>query len=102
MSDVCEICGLPKDLCMCATVAKEQQQVNIKIVKRRYGKLLTLIGGIDKKQVDLRKLAKQLKSELACGGTVKNDVIELQGEHKVRVKEILSKLGFTEDSIAIA
>ncbi len=86
---------------MCSAVAKEKQKVLIKLDKRRYGKLLTLIEGIDKKQVNIKDLAKQLKGKLACGGTVKDSTIELQGSHKNAVKRILLTLGFTEDSIEI-
>ncbi len=101
MSDICSICGLPKDLCMCAAVAKEKQKVLIKLDKRRYGKLLTIIKGIDKKQVNIKDVAKQLKAKLACGGTIKDDTIELQGNHKPAAKKILLSLGFAEDSIEI-
>ena len=44
-------------------------------------------------------LIKSLKEKLACGGTVKEGVIELQGDHKRQVKPILVKLGFSENSI---
>jgi len=101
MSDICNICGLPKDLCMCAAVAKEKQKVLIKLDKRRYGKILTIVKGIDQKQVNIKDIAKQLKSKLACGGTVKRGNIELQGNHKQAVKKILMSLGFAEDSIEI-
>ncbi len=101
MSDICSICGLSKDLCMCAAVAKEKQKVLIKLDKRRYGKLLTIIEGMDKKQVNIKDIAKQLKGKLACGGTVKDSTIELQGNHKKAVKKILMSLGFAEDAIEV-
>ena len=47
----------------------------------------------------VKKIAKALKNELACGGTYKDDVIELQGEHVKKVKPALVKLGFDEESI---
>jgi len=97
--DICSVCGLPKDLCMCSTVAKEKQVVTVRTVKRRYGKLMTLVEGIDKKMIDIKSLAKQLKSKLACGGTVKDNAIELQGDHQQNVKKVLVALGFAEDSI---
>jgi translation initiation factor 1 len=49
--------------------------------------------------VDIRKIAKALKNELACGGTYKDDVIELQGDHTKKIKPILVRLGFNEESI---
>jgi len=51
---------------------------------------------------ELEKVAKSLKSMLACGGTYKNGVIELQGMHKDEVKKALIKLGYPEDSIDVA
>ena len=98
---ICPLCGLPGDLCMCNTIAKEKQQVVITKVKRRYGKIITEIHGIDAKMVNIKDLAKQLKTKLACGGTVKDGKIELQGLHTQNAKAILVKLGFTEDSIVV-
>lgn len=100
MSEVCPKCGLVKDLCVCETIAKEEQRIKIRVVKRKFGKLITLVGGIDKKYIDLKSLTKKLKSKLACGGTLKGDVIELQGDHTIRVKQELIKLGFTGDTIS--
>lgn len=101
MSDVCSVCGLPKDLCMCKTIAMEKQVVSVSMVKRRYGKMITLVSGIDNKSVDLKALSKRLKSKLACGGTVKGEVIELQGDQRQNAKQALIKEGFTEDSIVV-
>ncbi len=99
MTDICPVCGLPQDLCMCKTIAQERAEVTVKVIKRRYGKKITLIEGIDAK--DANALAKTLKSKLACGGTVKNGIIELQGEHKYNVKDILVKMGYSEDAISV-
>ena len=49
---------------------------------------------MDEKSINLRDIAKELKSELACGGTVKDSMIELQGDHIKKVKEKLIKMGF--------
>ena len=99
--EVCNVCGLPKDLCVCQAIASEDQQITIRIVKRRFGKLTTLIEGLDEKRMNLKALTKALKTKLACGGTVKNSVIELQGNHVERVKKELINLDFKEDSITV-
>lgn len=99
MGEICPICGLPKELCVCETIAKEEQIITIKEVKKRFGKISTLVEGIDAKQIDVKDLAKKLKSTFACGGTVKRGVIELQGKHTEHVKKELIKLGFAQNSI---
>ncbi len=96
--DICPRCGLPKQACVCKEIAKTEQRIKVETDKRRYGKIITLVTGLDK-EVDLKETAKKLKSELACGGTVKNNVIELQGDHRKKVKQALVKLGFPEDTI---
>ncbi len=99
--DVCSVCGLPKDLCVCQTLAREGQRITISVVKRRFGKFATTVEGLDEKTIDLKDLAKKLKVKLACGGTSKNGIIELQGNHVAKVKEQLINLGFNETSIVI-
>ena len=63
--------------------------------------MMTVVKGFDQKNVDVPKIAKKLKSKLACGGTAKNGQIELQGDHKRRVKEVLADMGFSSDTIEI-
>jgi len=95
--DICPKCGLPKQACVCEEIAKSEQRIQIGTEKKRFGKIVTLISGI--KGVDLKKIAKELKQELACGGTIKNNVIELQGDHRKRIKAALVKIGFQGDLI---
>ncbi len=92
------ICGgLPPEICK--QLVAEQQLVKIRIEKRKFGKEVTIIEGLDETQ-DLRKIASMLKSKLATGGTAKNGRIELQGDHRHRVKNILIKeLGIPEENI---
>lgn len=101
MSEVCSKCALPKDLCVCDTIAKEEQKITISMAKKKFGKIITMIEGIDDKSIKLKDLCKKLKGKLACGGTVKEGRIELQGSHANRVKEELIKLGFSEDTIEL-
>jgi translation initiation factor 1 len=99
MNNVCPKCGLVKELCVCETIAKEGQRIQISTVKRKFGKLTTVVSGINAKDLDLKDVAKQIKSKLARGGTIKNGVIELQGDHRRKVKEELIKMGFESDTI---
>jgi len=98
MSKICDKCGLPKELCVCETIAKEKEKIRIYSVKRRFGKITTIVEGISK-DVDNKKVLKELKGKLACGGTMKGSNIELQGNHKKKVKEILIRMGFSADQI---
>lgn len=100
MTDLSSLCGgLPPELC--EQLSMEQQIIKIKLEKRRYGKEVTIIEGIDPKQFDLKKLASELKSKLATGGTYKNGRIELQGDHRHRVRKILEEMGFPPENIII-
>ena len=101
MNEICPKCGLPKELCMCEIIAKEAQRIVIKIEKKKFGKNYTVVTGIDHKEIDMKDLLKSLKSKLACGGTAKDNQIELQGEHKHRVKDILIAMGFPADRIDV-
>jgi len=80
-------------------IAKSEQQIKVSTLTKRYGKKTTLIEGFDR-HVDVKALAKRLKEKLACGGTAKNGVIELQGQHKEKIKHLLVEFGFLEESIS--
>lgn len=99
--NICNTCGLPKELCVCESIAKETQNVVIKLVKKKFGKKNTVVEGIDTRQIDIKELTKKLKNMLACGGTFKEGKIELQGEHVAKVKEELIKLGFPPETIQV-
>ena len=101
MSMICTTCGLPKDLCVCDQIAKESQRITVFIDKKKFGKKYTVISGINEHEVDIKDLTKKLKNRLACGGTGKDGVIELQGDHLRPIKEELVTLGFNPDTIDI-
>ena len=101
MTEICQTCGLPKDLCVCETIAKESQIVRVYMIRKKFGKKYTIIEGIDEKEIDLKDLTKKLKNLFACGGTAKDGMIELQGEHKQKVREKLISLGFAPETIQI-
>jgi len=99
MPGICSKCGLPEELCMCEEIAREQQNIRITSDRRRYGKIVTIVDGIDQGDIDLDELAKKLKTRCASGGTVKEGRIELQGDHKKKVKLALESMGFTVETI---
>jgi translation initiation factor 1 len=101
MSEVCSKCGLPKDLCVCETIAKEEQHIEVKLIKKKFGKLSTLVVGINDKNINMKELVKELKSKLACGGTLKDGVIELQGKHLAKVRQALIEFGFPSSTIKV-
>ena len=96
--DICPKCGLPLQACVCNEIAKTQQRIIVKIEKRRFGKITTMVSGFDD-GVDIKEIAKTLKAKRACGGTIKNKTIELQGNHKGHIKPILVEAGFDGSQI---
>jgi len=96
---ICPKCGLPAEACICKELTKTSQKIRVERVKRRFGKIVTLVSGIE---ADLKENAKKLKQALACGGTVKNSVIELQGDHAKKAREFLIAFGFNEENISVA
>ncbi|MFA5406005.1 MAG: stress response translation initiation inhibitor YciH [Candidatus Nanoarchaeia archaeon] len=96
---VCSKCGLPKELCTCSQLILEEQVAKVETAKRRYGKPVTIIRGINFEELgpdEVKDLIKILKKKLACGGTYDKDNkwVELQGSHKNEVMEILIEKGF--------
>lgn len=96
--EICGKCGLPEQACVCEQIVKSSQRIQITTDKKRYGKIVTIVSGFDR-GIDVKKIAKTLKNELACGGTYKDNQIELQGDHTKKIKRLLVKLGFEENSI---
>jgi translation initiation factor 1 len=101
MAEICTVCGLPKDLCVCGEMEKESQRIRIRLELRKWGKATTVIDGLDSKRMRLDKLAAILKSKCACGGTAKDQKILLQGDHRDKARSLLIGLGFPEDHIEV-
>jgi len=97
---ICPNCGLPMDLCVCETIAQEEARITVGVERRKFGRLTTIITGFDK-TIDLGEMATKLKSKLACGGAAKHGHIELQGDHRGVIKEVLIGLGFPDEIIRI-
>ncbi|MHA1776953.1 MAG: stress response translation initiation inhibitor YciH [Promethearchaeia archaeon] len=98
---ICPKCSLPIELCVCESLAQEDQKITISIDKRKWGKLTTVINFNNFAGANLKKIAKKAKSYCASGGTVKGNSIEIQGDHRKKMKQFLEKLGYAEENIDI-
>jgi translation initiation factor 1 len=62
--------------------------------KRRRGKTVTVVGGLQHDPATLEALLKRLKQQCGAGGTVKDGELEIQGDHRERVAAALAALGY--------
>jgi translation initiation factor 1 len=60
----------------------------------RGGKAVSLVKNLLLSENDLKALAKKLKQECGTGGTIKDGIIEIQGEHREKISTVLQKLGY--------
>jgi translation initiation factor 1 len=95
---MCPVCRRPIANCACAS-ARRAAPAGDGIVrvsresKGRGGKTVTLVKGLALDPAALARLAQQLKTACGSGGTVKDGVIEVQGEHRDRIAELLAAQG---------
>ena len=96
---LCPDCGKSIKQCSCkkkTTAPKGDGVVRIqRETKGRKGKGVTLVSGIPLADDELKKLAKTLKQKCGTGGTIKNGVIEIQGDHRDLLLDELQKKGWT-------
>lgn len=96
----CRDCGRPQTECVCRADQSAGGRaaggrgpiVRLRLEKRR-GKPVTVADGADWPAGTLRALLKELKSVFATGGTLKGREIELQGDHRERLRELLASRG---------
>jgi translation initiation factor 1 len=99
---ICPDCGRPVKKCICrhadSQSPADQKSDGILRIKRetkgRGGKTVTTISGFDENDDVVKKLASRLKNVCGTGGSVKNGVILIQGEHRQVVKAELERQGF--------
>jgi translation initiation factor 1 len=78
------------------TLSISQQKLKVKLdTKQRAGKVVTLVEGFVGTQSDLENLGKQLKTKCGTGGSAKDGQIIIQGQYKIKVIEILQKMGYS-------
>ncbi|WP_027371247.1 translation initiation factor Sui1 [Desulfovermiculus halophilus] len=96
---MCPGCGRAQADCGCKTKTATPAGDGIVRVGRetkgRKGKGVSIISGLPLEGQELAGLAKRLKNKCGSGGTVKNGVIEIQGDHRNLLVEELKKEGFT-------
>ncbi|MBV5297019.1 MAG: translation initiation factor Sui1 [Rhodoferax sp.] len=94
---ICPVCRQPVAACQCRMTQPKPATDGIVRVSRetkgRAGKGVTLVKGLALDAAALLALGKQLKSACGSGGTVKDGVIEVQGDHCERVIELLKTCG---------
>ena len=80
----------------------DREKANIVISKeiRRYNKPTTILRGLQDR-TDIESITKELKTKIGTGGTYKDGLIILQGDHREAVKGLLISKGFNENSIQI-
>ena len=90
----CSVCDQPMNECTCNSKKVLNGQGRVIYVKRemkgRKGKTVTTISNIGE---EAKKIQKELQQLCGAGGTVKNGLIEIQGDHRVKIKEYLDKKG---------
>jgi len=97
---ICPKCKKPIAGCACskstATLPSGDGVVRVgRETKGRKGKGMTLITGVPLPTDELKKLAKELKQKCGTGGTLKDGVIEIQGDHRDVLIEMLKAKGWT-------
>lgn len=99
---LCPSCSKPKTKCECW--AKQAQTIDrsgdgiVRVsreTKGRKGKGVTVITGLQLTKADLKTLAKELKKKCGTGGTVADHNIEIQGDMRDKLVDLLSKKGYT-------
>ena len=101
MAEICPICGLPKDICVCGELSREQEKIRVRKETRKFRKAITIIEGINDKDVSLSRLAQKMKAFCACGGTAKNGQILLQGDQREKANTFLLQAGYPKENIEV-
>lgn len=95
---MCPGCRRPQSECVCRDRSRPRSGDGTVTVSRetkgRKGAGVTLVQGLPLADADLNRLAKSLKSRCGVGGSVKNGVIELQGDQRDKVSSWLEADGY--------
>jgi len=97
---VCPSCGWPSKQCRCSSAlddpVPDRITARLRIEKAgRRGKTVTVVEGLPRNSAFLKDLAKKLKRGCGTGGTVVDDRVELQGDHREKLRDLLRTEGWT-------
>jgi translation initiation factor 1 len=84
-----------------AELDREEARVKVRMEMRRFGKPTTVIEGLKMSDKDMHELCTKMKRGLATGGTVKDGIMILQGDHRAAAAKMLVENGFSEGSIEV-
>lgn len=97
----CERCNLPLGDCTCPRAADgrillpKDQRPRVSRERRSGGKLITIVTGLDAGASDLPAMLKEFKTKLGAGGTINDGRLELQGDHRDKLVELLKQRGYS-------
>ena len=99
--------GLPDELVDFAKDSSKNAEVsvNMKLERRKYGKVWAVISNLGLEKDKLKELLKTLKKKLACGGTIKNNCIEILFGKTDKTKDVINYLeleGFSRENINVS
>lgn len=95
----CERCGELEESCTCppppkALTAPEKQTARLNVEKRKKGKVVTVVRGLPPEENNLPALLGQLRTACGAGGTLKDGLLEIQGNHLERIRDLLADVGY--------
>ncbi len=95
----CERCGELEAACTCppppqVLTPPEKQTARLNVEKRKKGKVVTVVCGLPAEENDLPGLLGRLKTACGAGGTIKDDELQIQGDHLERLRGLLADIGY--------
>jgi translation initiation factor 1 len=101
---ICPGCGWPADDCRCSKnlahgggveAVPEKPTAKLRVESRASGRHVTVVGGLPRNPEWLDALCKELKKACGAGGSATEDSVEIQGDHRERLRELLARKGMT-------
>ncbi|KAA0010442.1 translation initiation factor Sui1 [Billgrantia pellis] len=99
--DICPDCRSPLAECRCAALAEQERIAALDGIVRirretsgRKGKGVTTVSGVPLPDAELKALAKTLKQRCGTGGSLRNGILEIQGDHRETLKAELERHGY--------